>query len=340
MPSPPSSPSLTTAPAPTPDRDALRATADLQLGSSFFGRLPLEIREIIYSEFWIVSGLKQHIFRRDDGRLTHCPCLLADGKGHGGGGGGGGYDDGDDDKRDNEFAEVWQNRLFTDFATAHHTLVASPTSTVPLLRSLQFSLVIPYDTLHQHHYYHTDTHPSTTNDNTAMPLTGPGPWAELCTTLSNLVRFDSLRRVALRLDLADNRYWWEVRERWVFSAIRGLLARRLTVQLPEIENAAASASTAAASGEEDWRGPYQYRKGDKTPFLKLERYPRLRWTGTGMGMGMGVRMYEGQRVNVSRSRLEFLRPADRQIIVRDMRETRLGKAKKSLKDLVSGLKGM
>lgn len=222
--------------------------------------------------------------------------------------------------------------VFTDFTTAHHSLVASPTSTVPLIRSLQFSLVIPYDTLHQHHYYHTNTNPN----NTSLLLPGPGPWAELCTTLSNLVRFNALRRVALRLDLADNRHWWEVRERWVFSAIRGMLARRLTVQLPEIEITPAPAAAAAAGGEEDWLGPYQYREGDKTPFFKLERYPRLRWTGT----GIGIRMDHGQRVNVSRSRLEFLRPADRQIIVRDMRETRLGKAKKSLKDLVSGFKGI
>lgn len=104
MSAPSSSPSPTT--TPTPDGAALRATANLQLGSSFFGRLPLEIREMIYSEFWIVSGLKQHIFRHEDGRLTHCPCLLVDGKGDDGGDSDAADDEG---KENNDFAEVWQN---------------------------------------------------------------------------------------------------------------------------------------------------------------------------------------------------------------------------------------
>ena len=77
-----------------PDRAAFQATAHLQLSSSFFGKLPLEIRDIIYSEVWAASGLRQHVFSRDD-RLVHCPCLLASGK---------------DDKKDDEFEEVWQNR--------------------------------------------------------------------------------------------------------------------------------------------------------------------------------------------------------------------------------------
>ena len=77
-----------------PNRDAFQATASLQLDSSFFGMLPPEIREMIYSEFWTVSGLRQHVFTSDGG-LTHCPCLLTAGK--------------DDDKSD-EFEEVWQNR--------------------------------------------------------------------------------------------------------------------------------------------------------------------------------------------------------------------------------------
>ncbi|RYO76130.1 hypothetical protein DL766_002748 [Monosporascus sp. MC13-8B] len=300
----------------------LKVTASLQLCSAFFGKLPLEVREMIYSEFWVVSGLNQHVFSHD-GRLTHCPCLLVPGE---------------EDERSNEFEEVWQNRrrshtgslvvddkwasrfsstwndhwrylealqslyasvtlVFTDLATAHHSLVASPTSTTPLLHSLQFSLVMSYDALHQHRYYST-------------PTQSPGPWVELCTTLSNLVRFDSLRQVTLRLDLADDRNWWEVRERWVLSAIRGMLARCLTVQLPEV-----------TAGLELLK-PYQYAEGDKTPF-KLERYPRLQWAGTD----------EGHVV----SRLEFLRPIERRDVVR---ESRLRKAKKGLKDLVSGLKGV
>ncbi|KAI1255563.1 hypothetical protein MGN70_002677 [Eutypa lata] len=359
-------------PTMIPGQASFQATADLQLSSFFFGRLPLEVREMIYTEFWIVSGVQQHVFSRD-GHLTHCPCLLVDNR---------------DNERNDEFTEVWQKRrrsrtgsmvvdddkwasrfsstwndhwkceeemmsnikeyrctlflpalltckrmqvyhllvtrdphnsnnlpsflrylevvqglyasttlVFTDLTTAHHSLVASPTSTVPFLRSLQLSLAIPYDTLHQHRYC-------------SDPLPSLGPWAELCTTLSNLVRFNSLRQVTLRLDLADDRYWWQVRERWVLSAIRGMLARCLVVQLPEI------------TVDVDWLKPYQYMEGDQTPF-KLERYPRLQWIGTD----------EGQ----AGSRLEFLRPADRRDIVR---ETRLEKAKRGLKDLVSSLKSI
>ncbi|RYO74636.1 hypothetical protein DL764_010789 [Monosporascus ibericus] len=307
----------------SPDRPVLQATASLQLTSAFFGNLPLEVREMIYSEFWVVSGLNQHVFSHD-GLLTHCPCLLVPGQ---------------EDERNDEFEEVWQNRrrsrtgslvvddkwsarfsstwndhwrceeemlsdptrrrgtlflpalltckrmylealqslyasvtlVFIDLATAHHSLVASPTSTTPLLHSLQFSLAMPYDVLHQHRYYPT-------------PAQNPGPWAELCTTLSNLVRFDSLRRVTLRLDLADDRNWWEVRERWALSAVRGMLARCLTVQLPEVTVSL------------EWLRPYQYADGDKTPF-KLERYPRLQWVGTDEGPAA--------------CRLEFLRPVER-----------------------------
>ncbi len=349
---------------------SFQATANLQLGSSFFGKLPLEIREMVYSEFWIVSNPRQHIFSHK-GHLAHYPCLLVAGK---------------DDERIEEFNQLWRNRrrlrtgsmvvdekwasrfsstwndhwrceeemlfdssqnrrtlflsalltckrmsvsyicnvltslcgwlifylryiealrglyasialVFTDLETAHHFLVASPTSTVPFLRSLHFSFVVPYDTLHQHRY-----HSSNSPD--------PGPWAGLCIALSNLVRFDSLRRVTLRLDLADDRYWWQVRERWVLSAIRGMLARCLTVQLPEI------------TVEQDWLKPYQYVKGDKTPF-RLERYPRLQWVGTDESYVV--------------SRLEFLRPADRRDIVR---ETRMRKLMKGLKDLIASFKGV
>ncbi|RYP04583.1 hypothetical protein DL765_010139 [Monosporascus sp. GIB2] len=280
---------LSSSPSMSPDRPGLQATASLQLCSAFFGKLPLEVREMIYSEFWVVSGVNQHVFSHN-GRLTHCPCLLVPGE---------------EDERNNEFEEVWQNRrrsrtgylealqslyasvtlVFTDLATAHHSLVASPTSTTPFLHSLQFSLTMSYDALHQHRYYST-------------PTQSPGPWVELCTSLSNLVRFDSLRQVTLRLDLADDRNWWEVRERWVLSAVRGMLARCLTVQLPEVTVGL------------EWLKPYQYAEGDKTPF-KLERYPRLQWAGTDKGHVV--------------SRLEFLRPIERWDAVR---ESRLHKAKR------------
>ena len=38
-----------------PNRDAFQATASLQLDSSFFGMLPPEIREMIYSEFELLQ---------------------------------------------------------------------------------------------------------------------------------------------------------------------------------------------------------------------------------------------------------------------------------------------
>ena len=136
----------------------------------------------------------------------------------------------------------------------------------------------------------------------------PGPWAELCTKLSDLVRFNSLDQVALRLDLSDDRFWWQVRERWVLSAIRGMLARRLTVQLPELEV------------DVEWLRPYQYLEGDKTPF-RLERYPRLQWQGK-----------DDDKVV---SRLEFLRPHDRWDVVK---ETKVQKATRSLRELVSSMK--
>ena len=122
------------------------------------------------------------------------------------------------------------------------------------------------------------------------------------------MRFDSLRQVALRLDLADDRFWWQVRERWVLSAIRGMLARRLTVQLPELEV------------DVEWLRPYQYMKGDETPF-HLKRYPRLQWQER-----------EGNNVV---SRLEFLRPVDRWDVVT---ETKVQKVKRGFMELVSSLK--
>lgn len=60
-----------------PNRDAFAATADAQEPSAFFSALPLEIRQMIYVEFWRLTGLKQHVFSRVPiaGRLTHSPCI-------------------------------------------------------------------------------------------------------------------------------------------------------------------------------------------------------------------------------------------------------------------------
>ncbi|KAI1497756.1 hypothetical protein F5X99DRAFT_421092 [Biscogniauxia marginata] len=296
-------------PAPT----RLQAPADLQLRSTFFGRLPLEIREMIYTECWVASGLKQHVFSCD-GRLAHSLCVLAPGE----------VDTRNEeiyrmcrqngrgsrsrfltvDKRwASRFSSTWNDHwrceeemlstkgakghghqrtlflpmllacrrtyleafyslytsialVFTNLHTAHHCLVAYPSPWVKLLRSLTFSLSVPYETLHQHRFYST-------------PSQCPSFWAELSTALSNLARFASLDEVTIRLDLSDGRHWSEVRERWIFCAIRGILARCLTVQLPEVTHI-------------DGLRCYQYLKGDKTPF-RLERYPRLQWINIGNG---------------------------------------------------------
>ncbi|KAK0643383.1 hypothetical protein B0T16DRAFT_333823 [Cercophora newfieldiana] len=61
----------------SPDRDAFAATANSQIDSPFFARLPPEIRELIYIEFWRndgVGSLRQHILWRD-GRPTRVPCV-------------------------------------------------------------------------------------------------------------------------------------------------------------------------------------------------------------------------------------------------------------------------
>ncbi|OTA63332.1 hypothetical protein K449DRAFT_433440 [Hypoxylon sp. EC38] len=51
-------------PATGPDIYRMRETADLQLGSIFFGKLPLEIREIIYAEYthpeWLLDTLAMY----------------------------------------------------------------------------------------------------------------------------------------------------------------------------------------------------------------------------------------------------------------------------------------
>lgn len=116
-----------------------------------------------------------------------------------------------------------------------------------------------YEQLHRHR----------TNDYVGRRSPAPHCWAELCGALSNLVRFAALRAVTLRLDVADaNRFWWEVRERWVLSAVRGRLARCLVLQLPELTadvetmrpyqflpspppNPLCSSSTEISGGEDD-----------------------------------------------------------------------------------------
>ncbi|KAI0007689.1 hypothetical protein F4779DRAFT_642803 [Xylariaceae sp. FL0662B] len=337
--------------ATAPDMTEFRETANLQLGSIFFGRLPLEIREMIYAECWFVSGLKQHVFV-DNGRLRHSPCLLAP-------------DEVDerheelrricqtrrnsrsrailiDGKWASRFLSTWNEHwkceedalardggknttcqrrtlflpllltckraylesrhslyasitlIFTDLSLAHSFFVASPKMTTSLIHSLEFSLSVPFDILHQHRLDPSLAH-------------GSGAWAELCTTLSNLVRFAALQNVTIRLKLADDRYWWQVRERWILSAIRGMLARCLTVQLPESKHL-------------EWSQPYQYMEGGRTPF-KLERYASLPWMS-----------FKNGRIE---PRMDSPRFRDDDQVAK---ETKLQKAKRGIGVLVSGFK--
>lgn len=56
-------------------------SADPQLQSVFFGRLPREIRDMIYHAMWEVSGRRQHVFETGtDTALGHFPCVLAPGE--------------------------------------------------------------------------------------------------------------------------------------------------------------------------------------------------------------------------------------------------------------------
>ncbi|KAI1340211.1 hypothetical protein F5Y15DRAFT_415099 [Xylariaceae sp. FL0016] len=326
----------------------LQATAKSQLHTTFFGKLPLEVREMVYAECWIVSGLKQHVFTYGS-KLTHSPCILAEGEVDTRleqlehintlrrGSRLGSRPPSIDHKWASRFTSRWHDHwrceeamseqegdhgcvktlflpvlltckqmyieafhslyasiipVFTDLETAQRMLVTSPSRSTTLLSSLELSLALPYHTLHQHRLYQ-------------IPSQCPGPWAELCTTLSNLVRFASLRRVRLRLDLApsssscsspgdrgpgganngangddDIHHWWQVRERWVLCAVRGMLARCLTVQLPRVTHL-------------DWARAYQYQDGDETPFV-LERYQRLppssllSFGGSAAGSGSGI----------------------------------------------------
>lgn len=45
-----------------------------QAQSSLFGRLPLEVRELIYGFYLTPDGGRMHVFRRTDRRLGHCFC--------------------------------------------------------------------------------------------------------------------------------------------------------------------------------------------------------------------------------------------------------------------------
>ena len=47
-----------------------------QLQSTFFGRLPPEIREMIYKYYLTPDGDPIHVFRRTDRRLGHCYCTF------------------------------------------------------------------------------------------------------------------------------------------------------------------------------------------------------------------------------------------------------------------------
>jgi len=61
-------------PPAIPTQD-LESSSHHQLDSTFFGKLPLEIRRQIYQELWLSSGLSQHVYERN-GRISHCPCVI------------------------------------------------------------------------------------------------------------------------------------------------------------------------------------------------------------------------------------------------------------------------
>ncbi|OLN97729.1 hypothetical protein CCHL11_07896 [Colletotrichum chlorophyti] len=56
-------------------REGDRPATHEQLDAGFFGKLPEEIREMIYQELWRASGLGQHIIRTEAG-YAHSRCLL------------------------------------------------------------------------------------------------------------------------------------------------------------------------------------------------------------------------------------------------------------------------
>ncbi|KAH7035887.1 uncharacterized protein B0I36DRAFT_319302 [Microdochium trichocladiopsis] len=156
--------------------------------------------------------------------------------------------------------------IYTDLAAAHRALVSLSSPTAPLVQSLGFSLALPYDILHQHRYYSSpgaqtgpwaelcvalsnmarfsalksavirldlaggDTRAtgltsvvSSHSNNTSSPSPGALP-----SRRSSLASLDNTPVIE-----HEDRMWWQVRERWILSPIRGMLARRLTVHLPE-----------------------------------------------------------------------------------------------------------
>ena len=60
--------------------EQLSSSADEQLSSLFFTTLPMEVRGLIYTEFWRTSGLRQHITsssrHSSHGAIVHSPCLI------------------------------------------------------------------------------------------------------------------------------------------------------------------------------------------------------------------------------------------------------------------------
>ncbi|KAI0892048.1 hypothetical protein F4806DRAFT_500417 [Annulohypoxylon nitens] len=395
----------TITPATAPNTAYMRETANPQLGSTLFGRLPLEIRDMIYAECWKASGLRQHVFLRD-GRLTHWPCTLAS-------------DETDErleelqrmievqgtqprsrtrslvlhGKWARRFSSPWHNHwqceeemeesmannegthsrtlflpilltckrtylesrsslyasltpIFTDLSSAHALLSLSPTTISSHLRSLSLSLALPVATLHQHHLKAHTTDP-------------PDPWAGLCTALSNLARFNALQDVVLRLAVddsdpgthtgygadadetgrlaklsldpprADTPSWPDVRERWALAAVRGLLARRMTVWLPRV---------APTYTYPEWMRAYLYLedeeeggRGRGVPFRRLERYealPPMRRRGDGR---VEPRMDRPREVgSILRGRSEDRGKGEE--------ATRLQKTRRSVRRLVGGLK--
>ncbi|RWA04481.1 hypothetical protein EKO27_g10625 [Xylaria grammica] len=227
----------------SPDVAHLRSTANLQLESTLFGRLPPEIREMVYAECWVVSGLRQHVFLDCHGRqLGHSPCIRTSGE---------------PDERNYEiqrlmscrrrnrrgarsrssvavdrlwaarFSSDWHEHwpceemlprtpekvarndhsshshrslflpilllckrtyiealpslyssvtfIFTDIKSALRCLSSPFHPPTALLRSLIFSLALPFRTLHEQRDYYS-------------PSLCDGPWARLCTTLSDMAR--------------------------------------------------------------------------------------------------------------------------------------------------------
>lgn len=239
--------------------------------------------------------------------------------------------------------------IFTDLPSAHALLSLSPTTISSHLRSLSLSLALPVATLHQHHLKAHTTDPS-------------DPWAGLCTALSNLARFNALQDVVLRLAVddsdpgthtgygadademgrvmkmslsplrADTPSWPDVRERWALAAVRGLLARRMTVWLPHV---------APTYTYPEWMRAYLYLDEDEDGsaggrgrgvlFRRLERYealPPMRRRGDGR---VEPRM-DGPRGVGSASR------GGSEDRGKGKEATRLQRTRRSVRRLVGGLK--